>query len=167
MAFKSESSSNKFAEIDKLMQTVDNVLQGKKKDAIVALCEKVLSLLAIIGLVVYNVTIKAMNVGVHFDNRYGLGVKADYMQKLGTKIFRSGFRWSACVDAICTEETDDHQIGKFTMKLQKRSSLFGRQRTTDVHYGSLACSHLNQWLVAALSSAECDEKEMSIDGRMS
>ena len=109
-------------EIDALMEKAASVLKGKKVDAIVALCEKVLSLLAIIGLVVYNVSIKPMNVGVHFDNRYGLGIKADYMQKLAAKIFRSGFRWSACVDAICSEEDDGHRIGLYTMKLQKRSS---------------------------------------------
>ena len=111
---------NTYAEIDCLMEKAASVMKGKKKDAIVAICENLISLLAIIGLVVYNVSIKAMNVGVHFDNRYGLGIKADFMQKRAAKIFRSGFRWSACVDAICTEEYDDHQIGNFTMKLQKR-----------------------------------------------
>ena len=113
---------NTHAEIAGLMENAASVLKGKKQDAIVAICEKAISLLAIIGLATFNVVIKPMNVGVHPDNRYGLGVKADYMQKLAAKIFRSGFRWSACVDAICTEETDDHHIGMFTTKLQKRSA---------------------------------------------
>ena len=108
-----------YSEIDGLMDKAAAAIKGKKQDAIVAICEKVISLLAIIGLATFNVVIKPMNVGVHPDNRYGLGVKADYMQKLAAKIFRSGFRWSACVDAICTEETDDHRIGMFTTKLQK------------------------------------------------
>ena len=94
-------------------------MQGKRVDAIVAICEKVLGLLAVIGLVAYNVVIKPMNVGVHPASRYGLGVKADYMQKLAAKIFRSGFRCSACVDAICTEETYVHQVAMFTTKSQK------------------------------------------------
>ena len=128
MAFKSESSSNKFAEIDKLMQTVDNVLQGKKKDAIVALCEQVIKLLHVVGLALFDVTIHALNVGVHFDNRYGLGVKARLMQILGHQIFRSGFRWSACTDAICVEEDDKGNIGRFTLSLQSRSSKLGRQQ---------------------------------------
>ena len=89
--------------IDTLMKEAKSAMQGKKKGAIVAICEKVISLLAIAGLAVFNVVIKPMNVGVHPDNRYGLGVKAEYMHKLAAKIFRSGFRWSACSDAICQE----------------------------------------------------------------
>ena len=155
-----------YAEVDKLMNDVRKVLSGQKKDAIVALCEKVLKLLSIIGLVVYNVQIRPHHVGVHPDNRYGLGVKAELMVKLAIQIFRSGFRWSACGDAICAEE-DGGYIADFTANLQKRSSKLGKQSKSAVHYGSLACSHLNQWLVAALCSAECDEAAMSVDGRMS
>ena len=162
----SVAAMDTYSEIDGLMEKAASAIKVKKQDAIVAICEKVISLLTTIGLAMHNVVIKPMNVGVHPDNRYGLGVKADYMQKLAAKIFRSGFRWSACVDAICTEETYDHQVAMFTTKLQKRSALLGRQTTSEIHYGSLACSHLNQWFVAALSSAECEEKEMSVDGRM-
>ena len=83
------------------------------------------------------------------------------------KAMRFGFRWSACTDAICIEDDGLKSSSTFTVKLQSRSSKLGRQASNDILYGSLACSQLNKWLVAALCSAECTEKEMSIDGRMS
>ena len=36
-----------------------------------------------------------------------------------------------------------------------------------MHYGSLACSHLNQWFVAVETAAESNDKELTIDGRRS
>jgi len=149
------------------MKDCKSLLQGEKDGAIVALCEKVLKLLLVIGLAIENVILHPLTVGVHFDNRYGVGIKAEYMHKLAAKIYRSGFRWTACSDAICIEEDDNGGIGKFTRSLQARSSKLGKQNIDDIRYGSVACSHLNQWLVAALCGAECDEDEMAVDCRMS
>ena len=159
--------SHNLAEIDALMQKAAATLQGKSEGAIVAMCERVLDLLVGVGLVMLNVSINPMQVGIHYDNRYGLGVKVDYMHGLAAKIFRSGFRWSACTDAICSEEDDRGSTGNFTTKLQTRTNKLGKQTSRDIHYGSLACSHLNQWLVAVLCAAESDKAEMSVDGRFS
>ena len=149
------------------MAEAESIIRGTDDGAIVALCEKVLKLLAAIGLVLLNVAINPMLVGVHPDSRDGLGIKTDWMHRLAFKIMRFGFRWSACTDAICIEEDGLKSSSTFTVKLQSRSSKLDRQASNDILYGSLACSHLNQWLVAALCSAECTDKEMSIDGRMS
>jgi len=145
-------------EVSALMAEAKSLIGGTEDGAIVALCEKVLKLLVAIGLVLLNVAINPMSVGVHFDNRDGLGIKAEWVHELASKIVRFGFRWSACTDAICIEEDDLKSISTFTVKLQSRSSKLGRQASNDILYGSLACSHLNQWLVAALRSAECTEK---------
>ena len=158
--------SNMYAEVDALIEKATLTMQGRGDGAIVELCEKILCLLAALGLVLWNVRLKPLSVGVHFDNRDGLGIKADYMVKLAAKIFRSGFRWNACTDAICCEDDDLGRIADFTINLQSRSSSLGQQTRREIQYGSLACSHLNQWLVAGLCSAENDEKSMTVDGRL-
>ena len=119
-----------YSQIDELMNNAQHVMQGTKKEAIVALCENVLRLLAAIGLLTHNVLIKPMNVGVHYDNRYGLGIKSGYVAILGGSLFRSGFRWTACTDAICVEEDDDHNIAEFTIKLQKDRRFSAPKRGT-------------------------------------
>ena len=45
-------------EIDNLMKHAKSVLHGKNDGAIAAMCEKVIELLALVGLVIYNVVIK-------------------------------------------------------------------------------------------------------------
>ena len=85
-----------------------------------------------------------MSVGVSPDNRYGVGIKVDYLHRLAAKLFRSGFRWSACTDAICMEDNDEQRIAHFTIKLQSQSKQLGQQDKSEIRYGSLACSHPNQ-----------------------
>ena len=80
-----------YAEVDALIEKATLTMQGRGDGAIVELCEKIICLLASLGLVLFNVRLKPMSVGVHFDNRYGLSIKADNMVKLAAKIFRSGF----------------------------------------------------------------------------
>ena len=98
--------ADRFAEVDGLLHNAEEIIKGQSKGAIVALCEKVLVLLVGLGLAMYNVSIACMQVGVHPHNRYGLGIKTNFMHELCAKIVRSSFRWSACTDAICVEEDD-------------------------------------------------------------
>ena len=60
-------------EVSALMAEAESLIGGTEDGAIVALCEKVLKLLAAIGLVFFNVAINPMLVGVHVDSRDGLG----------------------------------------------------------------------------------------------
>ena len=101
--------------VDDLMAKARGLMQGKDVDGqIVAVCEDVLAYPGFLGLLIENVVIHPMSVGVHYNNRYGQGIKANFMDGIGSQIFRSGFRWTACSDAICMEEDDDGKIGKFT-----------------------------------------------------
>ena len=68
---------------------------------------------------------------------------------------------------VCMQRCFEETICNFTVKLRNRSSQLGTQVKESIHYGSLACSHLNQWLVAVLTGATCDDPEMADDGRMS
>ena len=61
------------------------------------------------------------------------------------------------------EDDDQQRIAKFTMELQSQSKQLGNQDKTQIHYGSLACSRLNQWFVAAHSSAMCGDKDTMTD----
>ena len=53
-----KNMANTMIEIDNLMKHAKSVLHGKNDGAIAAMCEKVIELLALVGLVIYNVVIK-------------------------------------------------------------------------------------------------------------
>ena len=45
--------------------------------------------------------------------------------------------------------------------------MLGEVKLQEIRYGSLSCSHTNQWLVAALAGVKCDFEDISVGGKMS
>ena len=114
-----------------------------------------------------NIQLPPKSVGVHPENRYGFGVSAAAVHRLGARIVRMGFSWAACALAICIAEGSRRKVSKFTTRMQAGSSKFGRSSENEIRYGSLACGHANQFLVAALDNEETDESVLGADGRIS
>ena len=106
-------------------------------------------------------------VGIHPSNRYGFGVSAAQVHHLGAQIVRMGWSWSACALAVCIADGATRRSAAFTAKMQRGSEKFGKSVENEIRYGSLACGHTNQFLVAALDRAVSDEEAISTDGRIS
>ena len=115
----------------------------------------------------YYSYIKPTRIGVHPNHRYGLGVSASWMHALMANIMRVGWSTSACAGAICAEDDSDRTIAKFTIDMQAGSELFGKQKLSEIDFGSLAGSHTNQGLVAIVSGAPSKYEVLTSDGRMS
>ena len=69
--------------------------------------------------------------------------------------------------AVCVEDDSQRSCAKFIVELQEGSDMFGRQTFAQIDFGSLACGHTNQGLVAIECSAPSDHEELCCDGRMS
>ena len=142
-------------------------LSNHEKSAIVGALDEVLKLLEGDGFL-SKLQIPPKRVGVHPKNRYGFGVHANNVHRLGARIVAMGWSWVACALAICVGETSRRCISSFTTKLQKGSKKFGKSNPNEIEYGSLACGHSNQFLVACLDGAYTDEPTLAgPDGRIS
>ena len=129
-------------------------IDGKEKEGLVSAIDHIFEILISIGLA-YYAYLPPMRVGVHPDNRYGLGIVASWMQTLMAKIVRMGWSDSACDGAVCVED-DDQSCAKYTINMQQGSELFGRQTMAQISFGSLAGGHSNQGLVAIKTGAKCE-----------
>ena len=99
-------------------------------------------------------------VGIHPSNRYGFGVSAAQVHHLGAQIVRMGWSWSACALAVCIADGATRRSAAFTAKMQRGSGKFGKSVENEIRYGSLACGHTNQLLVAALDRAVSGEEDL-------
>ena len=106
-------------------------------------------------------------VGVHPQNRSGYGVSAMEVHALGADICAMGWSPAATTHAVCVEDDAQGSIAAFTTKLSNSSAGLGKVPAAEIKYGSLACSHTNQFLVAALCGAESEQESISVDGRIS
>ena len=104
-------------------------------------------------------------VGVHPENRDGCGVLPAEVHALGARIVRLGWSDAATADANFVE--DDGRSAVFTEHLCDTSPLLGRVERGEIKYGSLACSHTNQFLVAAILGVSSAETSLCVDKRMS
>ena len=116
----------------------------------------------------YEIVIPPKSMGIHPQNRSGKKMKDAKMQKKGVKIHRVGFARQLCGPdrAIGFE---DHPTKKpceqHTIIVTKSSKMFGSYKQGSVRGGSVGCSHLNQWLHAANSGAECPFPELCDVGK--
>ena len=153
--------------VDEIGKLIASASMNKSDDdfnGMVSRIEEILGRLKSLGLA-YMERIDPMAVGVHWANRYGMGIVGSWMHALGAKIVRMGWSNTACIGAVCIEDMDGY-IESFTMNLQHGSSFFGKSPAGQIKYGSLACGHTNQFLVAVLSGVECEHEEICIQGRM-
>ena len=152
-------------EIAKLVTRATNAQQSKDNNGLVSQIETILESLKSLGLA-YKERLHPKSVGVHWANRYGMGIVGSWMHKLGSSIVRMGWSNTACVGAVCIEDSNN-RCAKFTRDLQIGSSYFGQSEIGEIKFGSLACGHTNQFLNAVLSGVECEYEELCINGRMS
>ena len=106
-------------------------------------------------------------VGVHPANRNGYGVSSTEVHSIGAQIVDMGWLSSATAHAICIEDGADRKIAAFTSKLAKSTSGLGIVDPSEIKYGSLGCSHTNQFMVAALCGVESEFEKLTLDGKMS
>lgn len=76
-----------------------------------------------------------------------------------------GFSLQACKDAVCME--DDGRCQSFTARLSSCSPRLSAPVEGQIKYGSLACSHTNQFLCCLLDEVESEESTIAEHGRMS
>ena len=156
-------------EIDEIGVKIGYASQAKNDDNFIAMAleiEEVLESIKSLGLATYK-HIDPMAVGVYWANRYGNQIDADSCHALGAKIVRTGWSNMHCQSAICIEDTDTYKSAQFTWRMQKSSPRFGESPPGKMKYGSLTCSHTNQFLVAALSGAQSrDHEDLCTNGHM-
>ena len=112
----------------------------------VAHVDEITKLLSASGLT-YRMKIPPRMVGVHPKNRFGYGVQAQSVHKLGSEIVASGFSVAACSHACAIEENpDDRRIELFTRTLTSGTEKLAQVTPGETKVGSLSCSHTNQWL---------------------
>ena len=132
---------------------------------IVSIVDAIIGLLMVSGLA-YSMFLPPRSVGVHTSNRYGVGVIASKIHKLGVSIVRMGWSYAACSLAVCMEDDDSKSFATFTVRMQSGSQLFGKCQDNEIRYGSLSNSHTNQFLVCVTDGAPCSDESISVDGYM-
>ena len=129
------------------------------KTKIVSILESVLDLLKEDGMLSY-LQIHPKKVGVHPCNRYGFGLQVNNVHRLGARIVGMGWSWEACSLAIAMRSGGTNKIADFTVNLQAGSKKLGRNNPQEIDFGSLACGHTNQFLVACIDQAPTDEEAL-------
>lgn len=135
-------------------------ISNQEKSAIVGALDEVLKLLEADGFL-SKLQIPPKKVGVHPRNRYGFGVHANNVHRLGAQIVAMGWSWAACAMAICVGETSRRSISSFTTKLQRGTKKLGKSNPNEIEYGSLACGHSNQFLIACLDGVPTDQPTLA------
>ena len=91
-----------------------------------------------------------------------------HCHQLGADLASLGFLWEECQHAVCVEDDDTKTIANFTANFVAASKPYLAQVESNViKYGSLACSHTNQFLCAALAGVPCNEPALTEGQRMS
>ena len=106
-------------------------------------------------------------VGVHPSNRGGYAVSAIEVHALGADIVYMGWRPEETAHAVCVEDDACLSIARFSYELSCSDIGLGKVPQEEIKYGSLACSHTNQFLVAVICGVETDDEELAVDGRLS
>jgi hypothetical protein len=95
-------------------------------------------------------------VGVHPANRGGYGVNPAEVHRLGSQIVAMGFSKAACSHAVAIENGGGI-CTKFTEMMQA-SPMLGT--CTAIQYGSVSCSHTNEFLKAVMCGVETDYENL-------
>ena len=106
-------------------------------------------------------------VGTDVDNRGGFGVSAIEVHALGAEIVEMGWSWAACEHATAFQDSFATPIALFSVQQQKANPGLGEVDVKEIQFGSLACSHTNQFLIAVIGAVSTEYDCLSVDGRMS
>ena len=138
---------------------------GEPDSKIVSIIEKIFQLL-IDRKLAWRGRLPPRVVGVHPANRSQWGVHPAEVHALGLKMWIMGFLLSATAHAVCIEDRKA-VIAKFSGDMAATSNGKLGCTAAEVKFGSLACSHTNQWLVAILCACLCEYEELTVDGKLS
>ena len=139
---------------------------GGNRGALVSTIDNVLAELEQQGLA-WRARLHPRHVGVNPANRGGWGITPSQVHRLGSDIFAMGWSPSATAHAVCAEDVGG-ACAQFTKTLQDKSDgMLGNFTVHEVRYGSLSCSHTNQWLVCVLAGVKCEFENISMGGNMS
>ena len=120
---------------------------------------------------VYRARIHPRRVGVHPANRGGWGISVVEVHALGGEIIEMGWSMQATAHAVCVEDNASGDIAAFTCRLSSNTDGLGKVPPQEIKFGSLSCSHTNQFLVAVLCAVETEQEELvavpGVDKRMS
>ena len=114
----------------------------------------------------WRVRIPPKHVGIHPQNRGGWGVTPAGVHALGSKIVAMGFLPSETSHAVCIEDACGESRDFSQALCDTSDGLLGCSRA-EVKYGSVSCSHVNQFLVALTAGVRTDYEELAVDGKMS
>jgi len=155
------------SEVHKMIRAILIKLEeGSTTEALVPAIEKIKSA-ALKSNLAYKQRIHPRRVGVHKSNRNGLGVIGYQCHNVGKDVQTLGFSFGACSEATCGEDDELLSNRDFTTNLQANSEYLG-DPTGEVDFAALVCTHLNQFLFAALDgNVECEHPEISMDGKIS
>ena len=147
-----------------LTELLDSV-QGMQDSKLVSIVDEALERLVKDSLA-WRVRLPPKLVGVHPKNRGGWGVSGGNVHKLGSKVVEIGWSPSATEHAVCVEDFDN-TCAAFTEKLVKESDGLLAANEADVQFGSLSCSHTNQFLVCANAGVKTEFENIAVNGYMS
>jgi len=149
------------------MDTVAGLLEGldDSNSRIATVIDTVLQTLEREGLA-WRVRIPPKHVGIHPQNRGGWGVTPAGVHALGSKIVAMGFLPSETSHAVCIEDACGESRDFSQALCDTSDGLLGCSRA-EVKYGSVSCSHVNQFLVALTAGVRTDYEELAVDGKMS
>ena len=115
----------------------------------------------------YKMRVPPAMVGIHPCNRDGYGVSEAEVHELGSMIVAMGWSWPACQHATAMEEDDEGNVAKFSMKLKNSAMGLADTVAGEIKFGSLACSHTNQFLHAVIAGVPSTIDSLCTDDRMS
>lgn len=114
--------------------------------------------------------IQCQLIGVHHQNRDGMGVDVGHVQSLASSIHGLGYVPSTS-NNVAVEIPVGHEgakIRKFNADLQNQSGeRLGMGDTATLRYASVQGSHTNQVFRAFMYSAKHSDESLTIDGRLS
>ena len=109
-------------------------------------------------------------VGIHPDNRDGLGCSGQNTHALGNSIVRMGWSDGEADMLMCFEDMDDKRGAACTVRLQHASGKLAHQQLREITHLAISGCHTNQFLLALKEGVPCDEEEykyIAQNGRMS
>jgi hypothetical protein len=96
----------------------------------------------------YYLQLPPYMVGIHPDNRNGLGASGQYLLDVAVKIVDGGFSLEEAVSTAVFEDLKDKRGAKFTVQLQSRSSYLPNQVEAQITYVACSGTHTYQFFNA-------------------